>query len=117
MLRWTFPATVLALLAFLATAGTARLFPDPLNGSLPYLPGLAALVALGWDDYRRRRPQPLGLLSAGLVFLVAVILRSADLALCDIMTSGTHFAWHLGAACVAGMATLGYARNTRHAPR
>jgi hypothetical protein len=113
VMSWKLRSTVLVLGAFAAAVTLARFLPDVLNGSLPYAPPLAALLAVGWADYRADRPASARLLAAGALFAAAVALRSTDLALCDAIGTGTHFVWHLGAAAVAGVAAGGYSRNAK----
>lgn len=71
-----------------------------LNGSLFYLPGLAALIVIGLLMEERRLTAAPYVLVAAAIFAVSVTLRSLDLALCDEIkwqgrATGTHFAWHL----------------------
>lgn len=71
-----------------------------LNGSLFYIPALAALVVIGLllkDRGHRAAPY---VLWAAAVFAVSVTLRTLDMALCndtvfDGRKIGTHFLWHL----------------------
>jgi hypothetical protein len=71
-----------------------------LNGSLVYLPGLAAMTVVGGLLCERQHPAGSYILWAALLFAISVIFRSLDLALCDAYTIegrkvGTHFVWHL----------------------
>jgi hypothetical protein len=71
-----------------------------INGSLIYLPALAAMGIVGGLAWERRQRAGAYILWAALIFAVSVIFRSLDLALCDTYTIqdhkvGTHFAWHL----------------------
>jgi Ceramidase len=71
-----------------------------LNGSLFYLPGLAALIVIGLLMEERRLTAAPYVLVAAAIFAVSITLRSLDLALCDEIkwqgrATGTHFAWHL----------------------
>ena len=87
--------------------GSCRVFaPDTegvqpcLNGSVFYLPALAALIVVGlYLSERNHRAAP-WLLWAAAIFAVSVTLRSLDLALCDEFVIegrkvGTHAAWHV----------------------
>ena len=71
-----------------------------LNGSLFYLPALAALIVVGLLlEERRHRAAPY-LLWAAAILAVSVTLRTLDMALCDKIVIegrkiGTHFAWHV----------------------
>lgn len=71
-----------------------------LNGSVFYLPALAALIVVGLLlEERRHRAAPY-ILWAAAIFAVSITLRSLDMALCDKLLFqgqklGTHFAWHI----------------------
>jgi hypothetical protein len=70
-----------------------------LNGSVGYLPALAALaIATVWLAALGRRSWPL-IGAATLVFLVSVTFRTLDIELCGLTQvaghpRGTHFLWH-----------------------
>jgi hypothetical protein len=71
-----------------------------LNGSLFYLPALAALIVVGLVLHERGHRAAPWLLWAAAIFAVSITLRSLDLALCDKVVFegrkvGTHFAWHI----------------------
>jgi ceramidase len=71
-----------------------------LNGSLFYLPALAALIVVGLALHERGHRAAPWLLWAAAIFAVSITLRSLDLALCDKVLIegrkvGTHFAWHI----------------------
>lgn len=70
--------------------------PRALNGSIDYVPALAALIAVACAATGRRGR--LGLAVA--IFTVSLALRSVDLAVCDVFPLGTHFMWHLLNAAV-----------------
>jgi hypothetical protein len=83
-------------------------FPGPevtgasecLNGSLIYLPALAAMAVIGALLYERRHPAAPYILWAALIFSISVAFRSMDIAVCDATLFqgrklGTHFVWHL----------------------
>jgi hypothetical protein len=77
-----------------AAQGLSALAPPRfLNGSVGYLPALAALIVVAAvakeKDVRR------GLAVAALLFAVSLALRTADIALCPAFPLGTHFAWHI----------------------
>ncbi|PPD26096.1 MAG: hypothetical protein CTY20_14950 [Hyphomicrobium sp.] len=70
------------------------------NGSLGYLPALAAVLGIGAILIVRGRPAGAYVLGAGLVFTVSFAFRTVDFEVCA-MTSllgkvrGTHALWHL----------------------
>jgi hypothetical protein len=71
-----------------------------LNGSVFYLPALAALVIVGLSLSERRHKAAPWLLWAAAIFAVSITLRSLDFALCDKLVFegrkiGTHAAWHV----------------------
>ncbi len=77
-----------------------------LNGSIGYLPALAALLMTGGYLHRRRHPAALPMLSASGVFALSLVFRTFDRAICPytlVMTNwhlGTHALWHLCNAIV-----------------
>ncbi len=71
-----------------------------LNGSLFYMPALAALIVIGLLLKERGHRAAPYVLWAAAVFAVSVTLRTLDMALCeqavfDGRKIGTHFLWHL----------------------
>lgn len=78
-----------------ASAHLAEQFPDVLNGSLAYMPGLALLVVLGLYHFRRQKAGRSLLLAAAGLFTLALFLRTIDNAVCALFPIGTHFLWHL----------------------
>jgi len=109
--------TVLTLIGFTAAVAlTMQLkcwgggigFPDAsvtgatqcMNGSLVYLPALAAMAIVGGLAWERRQRAGPYILWAALVFAISVVFRSLDMALCDTYAIedhkvGTHFLWHV----------------------
>jgi hypothetical protein len=71
-----------------------------LNGSLIYIPALAAMTIVGALLYERRHPAAPYILWAALIFSISVAFRVADMALCNEIVFqgrrlGTHFVWHI----------------------
>lgn len=71
-----------------------------LNGSIGYLPALAALVIVGMLLAERHHPAAPYIVWAAVIFAVSILLRSVDMAFCDEVVIdgrkvGTHFIWHL----------------------
>jgi hypothetical protein len=95
-----------------------------LNGSLGYLPALAAMLAIGGVLAVKRHPAARPLLAAGALFAVSVTFRSLDRALCaDTAIAayplGTHFLWHTLNALVLFIllrAVILYSKPTRPLP-
>jgi hypothetical protein len=71
-----------------------------LNGSIGYLPALAAMLAIGFWLGLRRHPAAPYVLAASLVFMLSVTFRTMDRIWCYGIAIagrpiGTHFLWHL----------------------
>ena len=86
-----------AAIGFLGDAPGAK---PCLNGSVFYLPALAAMVVIGLLLRERGQKAAPWVLGAAAIFTVSVTLRSLDMALCneaviDGRKVGTHFAWHV----------------------
>jgi hypothetical protein len=64
-----------------------------LNGSVGYLPALAALVAVALAAREQGTRHSLGL--AAMVFAISLAFRTADIALCPQFPLGIHFVWHI----------------------
>ncbi len=71
--------------------------PGALNGSLDYLPALAAMLILVWFAPANVRP---AIWLATVLFLVSLAFRTIDQAVCAEFPLGTHFIWHLLNAAV-----------------
>lgn len=99
------------VLAYLGIALWARQFPQLLNGSLGYAPAFLVLVALGIYHFVSRRTDPLLFISASGVFLVSLVFRTADAAICPYFPVGTHFLWHLCNALLLYLLTKGLISN------
>lgn len=71
-----------------------------LNGSVGYLPALAALIVVGMLLAERRHKAAPYVLAATVIFAGSILLRSLDMSFCqrvviDGRPVGTHFVWHL----------------------
>lgn len=71
-----------------------------MNGSVPYLPALAAMAIIGGLLRERGGRAGVLILWAAVVFAVSVALRSLDLVLCSTLSFhghaiGTHAFWHV----------------------
>jgi hypothetical protein len=80
--------------AFLLVAVASRGFPATLNGSLMYAPALLSLLVLGLYHSKQGVSEPFSLLAAAACFVVALVFRSVDEAVCPSFPIGTHFLWH-----------------------
>ncbi|MBK1986934.1 ceramidase domain-containing protein [Sphaerospermopsis aphanizomenoides BCCUSP55] len=83
------------LISFLFLSNFSRQFPNLLNGSLSYLPGLAILLMLGIYHYQKQKNEQFTLFAASGIFLLALSFRTLDQVICPYFSSGTHFLWHL----------------------
>lgn len=95
VMSYSVVASCTVMAAVLLGALGGRLFPHVLNGSLPYLPALIVLLALGIYHWFREKPMPYGLLVASLMFFAALSFRTIDASVCSEFPLGTHFLWHI----------------------
>ncbi|KAF2991604.1 ceramidase domain-containing protein [Methylocystis sp. MJC1] len=66
-----------------------------LNGSIAYLPALAALISFA-ALLRSRDPETSrGLGLAAMTFAASLVFRTMDRDLCGVFALGTHFVWHM----------------------
>jgi Ceramidase len=92
-----------------------------LNGSVGYLPALAAMLAIGfWLGLRRHLAAPY-VLAASVVFMVSVSFRTLDRIWCQDVAFfgepiGTHFLWHLLNSATLGLLLLAAVRHGAAAP-
>jgi hypothetical protein len=122
---WTYLRRMLCVSRFLAATAVAGLvlgiiatgpFAHLANGSLAYAPALVVLAALGGVHWQIAEQRWTLLLATG-VFLVSVVLRSIDQAVCSSFPLGTHFAWHLLNGVVLFLAVYALtARTVRSRP-
>jgi Ceramidase len=91
------------VIAFAASAQALSALAPPrlLNGSVGYLPALAALIVVALAAREQGARRGLGL--AVLVFAISLGFRTADIALCPEFPLGTHFVWHVLNAVVLYM--------------
>lgn len=95
---WAAAIALMAGFAVASYAEAATVPADALNGSHEYLPALLALLAVGLAA--RRRPSGALLIGAGGLFVVSIVFRSIDNAVCPMLPLGTHFLWHCANAGV-----------------
>lgn len=77
--------------------------PMVFNGSLQYLPPLAALLLFAFIAHVKGHEVRNYLLVASGLFFVSLIFRSIDIKVCDsTLDIGTHFMWHLLMGVVVG---------------
>ena len=107
-------AAAACLLLYILALALASRTGMVLNGSLAYGPAALALVILGVLHYRLRARREV--LLAALLFMVSLVARSVDLALCVQWPLGTHFLWHLLNAVVLAVLLLAYRSATDTMP-
>jgi hypothetical protein len=67
-----------------------------LDGSVGYLPALAALLTVGCLCLGAKVQRPgAALLTAAGIFALSLFFRSIDSAVCSAFPTGTHFLWHV----------------------
>jgi Ceramidase len=86
-------AAVVVGFAVCAQGLSALAPPRLLNGSVGYLPALAALIAVAFAAREQGTRRGLGL--AALVFAVSLGFRTVDIAICPELPLGSHFVWHV----------------------
>lgn len=103
-LRRFFGLALLPAAAITVAFGAASALVDQnvsgLNGSVSYLPALAALLSFAALLWRKNPQAAKGLAIASAVFLLSLTLRTVDREICATLPTGTHFLWHLLNACV-----------------
>ena len=83
------------LAGFLVAAYFGRQFPHILNGSLIYAPAFLLILGLGLYHYCKQKHERFDVLAAAGVFMVSILFRTIDNAICPSFPVGTHFLWHL----------------------
>lgn len=92
---WLTVAGAWATYFVVGLAARSMLPKELFNGSILYAPTLLALAALSFVAYRRDRAAGKVLGSVLAVWTISLLLRTADLAVCEVFPLGTHFLWHL----------------------
>lgn len=99
------------LLVYLVAAIVGRQYPHLLNGSLIYAPALFTLLVLGMYHFLTLKQKPYLILIATGIFIVSLIGRTLDSALCPWIPVGTHFVWHICNAIALYLLTKAYMTN------
>lgn len=103
--------TLALMLLFAASAWLAGQFIHLFNGSIGYAPALVFVCGLAlWHRFHCPH-EPNALLLAALLFLVSLLFRSIDQAICTNLPIGTHFLWHLGNGGVLYLSMRGLLAN------
>lgn len=95
-------ATALFLAAFYVVTGPGEfLLPSAIRGTTAgYVTYLVALLAIAALLAGQDRQTAMRLTAAGAVFVLALVFRSIDQAVCQTFPYGTHFLWHVLNAAV-----------------
>ena len=92
-LPWIAAGAIVVAYAAAAQGLSVLAPPRFLNGSVGYLPALAALIVVA--AVAKKKDVRRGLALAALLFAISLALRTADIALCPGFPLGTHFVWHI----------------------
>jgi hypothetical protein len=92
-LRVVAAAAAVVVFAVCAQGLSALAPPRLLNGSIGYLPALAALIVVTLATGEQGTRRSLGL--AALLFAISLGFRTADMAICPDFPLGSHFVWHV----------------------
>ena len=114
----TLRCSILIALFVVLSQGLSTYVPATfLNGSAGYLPSLAGqwLIAYGLRHKHKQASRDMWL--AGGIFIVSLVFRSLDMAVCPYFELGTHFVWHSLNAVMLYMVISGllYPKNTSRA--
>ena len=114
-LRWliAIPAAIIAFgLALIAREGMLLIATkEQLNGSEGYAPALALLLGSAVILTMMRHPAGRWIAAASGVFVLSMIARSTDIAVCEAFPLGTHFLWHCLNGLMIGLLLLGTIRH------
>lgn len=66
-----------------------------LNGSLGYAPAMIFLGGFGVYHFLAKKREPFVLLAAAATFVVSLTFRSYDMAVCEHLSIGVHYFWHI----------------------
>jgi Ceramidase len=83
------------IISFFFASDFSKQFTTLFNGSLSYAPAFLVLTGLGIYHYHQHKREPLVLLGASGIFLLALLFRTFDQIACPYLSIGTHFLWHI----------------------
>ena len=78
-------------------------FPAALNGSIRHIVNATVFFLLNLWIYKKSKQLNLNFIFAFLVYVVGILFRTIDNAVCSMFPLGTHFLWHM---CTAGATYL-----------
>ena len=117
-LGWPWWSAVLTLPGFFGFSKLVEMpfAKDALNGSVGYLPPIAALLLMALTLLLTKRPGGGKLVAAAVIFLVSLTLRTMDQTWCLSLPIGTHWLWHCLNAATLALVTLSFDRPAATAP-
>lgn len=86
------------------------------SGTTQYLPAILATVAILGFLWKSHHPATPGLAVGVAFFGLSLGFRSVDMVLCDQITTGTHFFWHMSNCVVFWFLIRAYAVHAAGAP-
>lgn len=81
--------------------------PEWVNNSQQYFATVVALIVMGLMLQKRRYQGSIFFYGAAGMFVLSLIFRSVDMAVCPSLAYGTHFLWHITNALVLAFAMRG----------
>lgn len=117
-LGWPWWSVLLVLPGFIGFSKLVEMpfAKDALNGSVGYLPPIAALLLMALYLLATRKAGSGKLTAAAVIFLISLTLRTMDQAWCPSLPIGTHWLWHCLNALTLALATLSFDRPAAPAP-
>lgn len=117
-LGWPWWSVLLTLPGFVGFSKLVEMpfAKDALNGSVAYLPPIAALLLMALYLLATRRAGSGKLAAAAVVFLISLTLRTMDQVWCPSLPIGTHWLWHCLNAVTLALVTLSFDRPAAPAP-
>jgi len=97
-------ATIILTSYFFLQVLTSYAFPDFFNGSIRHVVNGVAFVGIIAWVYKKYAHVSGNLIAAFLLYILAIVFRSIDNAVCAYLTVGTHFLWHILNAIAAYLA-------------
>jgi hypothetical protein len=94
-------AVIVVVFAIAAQAVSALAPRDTLNGSVGYLPALAAMIVVA--SFVKAPAVRRGLWLAAAMFAISLVFRTIDRDVCPLLPLGTHWIWHILNAVVLYM--------------
>lgn len=115
VIKLSWMRTLILLLVF---GGLIRFFAglpnEWFNGSLGYAPALIFLSGFGLYHWAYKKQESFTLMLSALIFILSLIIRSMDMAICDVLPIGVHYFWHILNAIVLYLALRGLIMNVKY---